>query len=235
MSYAIKEIDIEILKLKQIEDAEQKIKKEIDLLSIMNHQNIIRYYGCISSKNKINIVLEYCNGSLSKLLKNFKTFKEDTIRSFLKQIINGLEYLHAQNIIHRDIKCANILINQGQCKLSDFGTSKIIKGDINSTLNVQGTLNWMAPECAKKRVTRFSDIWSLGCTVIEMVSGKPPYCDLSMNQLMRNLGGATVPPKIPEGVSESLKDFISKCLVVEAEKRYNVYKLKRHPFLSGKG
>ena len=219
---------------KKINDINSFIKNEIDLLSKMNHKNIVKYYGSFTKGKKINIVLEYCReGSLSKLLKTY-TLNENIIRKYISQILDGLEYLHANNIIHRDIKCANILIGEGGvCKLTDFGEAKLIKKERNPNSSIHGTANWMAPEIIKSSTeTRFSDIWSIGCTIIEMFQGKPPYSDKKdildiFNCIIKN----KEPPEIPEEMSDSLKDFVQKCLFFEPSKRYNVYELKRHPFL----
>jgi hypothetical protein len=120
--------------------------------------------------------LEYCiGGSVSKLLETYKSLSESIIRKYTQQILEGLEYLHCHNIIHRDIKGANILVDRdGICKLSDFGGAKIIEEEIDiRKQSFKGTPNWMAPETVKKlEYSRFSDIWSLGCTVIEMSTGK---------------------------------------------------------------
>jgi len=212
------------------------IKNEIDLLSKMNHTNIVKYYGSFSKSEYLNIVLEYCRGgSLLALLKVFTSFDENIIRKYITQILDGLEYLHCHNIIHRDIKCANILIDKnGVCKLTDFGGAKIIKEEMSIYSSMQGTPNWMAPEIIKSLgATRYSDIWSIGCTIIEMFQGKPPYNDKKnaisiLNCICKN----NEPPKIPEGMSEQLRDFVEKCLVFEPTKRYNVYQLKKHPFLN---
>lgn len=227
--YAVKELNKELLKNIN-EDINTNIEQEIEILSKINHPNIVKYYGTFEKKNCLNIVLEYCNGgSLSKLLKHYK-FDENMIRNYISQILDGLEYLHIHNIIHRDIKCANILMHNSVCKLTDFGSAKILKGDINQTASMKGTLNWMAPEIMKSEVpTRYSDIWSIGCTVIEMFD-KPPYSDKQNLNIIRILENRET-PKIPEGMSELLKDFVKKCLVFEGSKRLNVYELKRHPFL----
>ncbi len=200
----------------------------------MNHINIVKCYGSFIKGNKLNIVLEYCRGgSLLTLLKNFTHFDENIIRKYISQILDGLEYLHIHNIIHRDIKCANILLDKDTCKLTDFGSAKIMKEDMNLLSSMHGTPNWMAPEIIKNsNITRYSDIWSIGCTILEMFQGEPPYSDKKnpidvLNSICRN----NEPPKIPEGMSDQLKDFVQKCLVFEPTKRYNVYQLKKHPFL----
>ena len=220
---------------KKLNDVDNLIKNEIDLLSKMNHNNIVKYYGSFICEKKLNIVLEYCRGgSLLNLLNIFKHFDENIIRRYISQILDGLEYLHYHNIIHRDIKCANILIDKnGICKLSDFGGAKSIKEEINVLSSMQGTPNWMAPEIIKSsRATRFSDIWSIGCTIIEMFQGEPPYSDKKdLISLINCICKKNESPKIPEGMSENLKDFVKKCLVFEPSERYNVYQLKRHQFL----
>ena len=231
--YAIKELNLEILRLK-LENLDSEIKLEIELLSKMNHKNIVKYYGYCKNKNSINIILEYCSkGSLLNLLKDFKHFDENMIKRYISQILDGLEYLHFHNIIHRDIKCANILLDKnGVCKLTDFGVAKIMKEDMNLLSSWKGTPNWMAPEImASSSSTRYSDIWSIGCIIIEMFQGEPPYNDKKeLSDFIQIIKNKEL-PKIPNEMSTQLKDFVSKCLVYEPNKRFNVYQLKRHAFL----
>ena len=231
--YAIKELNLQILRQK-IDNLDSIIKTEIDLLSKMNHRNIVKYYGYCKNNNSLIIVLEYCSkGSLLNLLQIFKHFEENMIKKYISEILDGLEYLHLHNIIHRDIKCANILLDKdGICKLTDFGTAKIMKEEMNIQSSMQGTPNWMAPEIWKTSTsTRYSDIWSIGCTVIEMFQGEPPYNDKKdLSSFLKIMLNKEL-PKIPDKMSDQLKDFVKKCLVYEPNKRFNVYQLKRHPFL----
>ncbi len=235
-TYAVKELNLEVLN-KKIDDAEIVIKKEIELLSKINHKNIIKYYGSFKKHDKLHIILEYCqSGSLLSLLKKYKHFNESMIKGYITQILDGLEYLHYHNIIHRDIKCANILIGKDNiCKLTDFGEAKIIKKDLSSNSSIHGTPNWMAPEIIQGlNANRFSDIWSIGCTVIEMFQGEPPYNDKKdMMSIMNCICIKKELPKIPKGMSDQLRDFVKKCLVFEPSQRYNIYELKRHKFIQG--
>ena len=98
---------------------------------------------------------------------------------------------------------------------------------------MQGTPNWMAPEVAKSQPSsRFSDIWSIGCWIIEMFEGKPLFYEFSNAfSVINHLCNLKDSPKIPENMSENLKQFVKKCLVIDPKKRFNVYQLKRHPFL----
>jgi serine/threonine protein kinase len=153
-----------------------EVELEIDLLSKLQHKNIVKYFGVVKTAESLDILLEYCiGGSLAKLLETYKSLSESIIRKYTYQILEGLEYLHSHNIIHRDIKGANILVDRdGICKLTDFGGAKVMQEEIDLLRHsFRGTPNWMAPETVKKmEYTRFSDIWSIGCTVIEMVTGK---------------------------------------------------------------
>ncbi len=111
---------------------------------------------------------------MSKILNTYKHLSESIIRKYTIQILEGLEYLHSHNIIHSDLKGANILVDRdGTCKLTDFGGAKIVKEEIDLKKNsFKGTPNWMAPETVKRmEITRFTDIWCLGCTMIEMATG----------------------------------------------------------------
>jgi serine/threonine protein kinase len=111
-------------------------------------------------------------------------------------------------IIHRDIKAANILVNQGVCKLADFGESKQIMKD-EETGSFKGTPYWMAPEVVKgKGYGRYADIWSLGCTVYEMCMNQPPWKELNQLAALNKIANSTELPKFPEWVSPLLADFM---------------------------
>ena len=158
-----------------------EIEQEIEILSQLEHKNIVRYLGTSRDSQHLNIFLEYvAGGSISSLLNKFGKFNEPLIRVYTKQILEGLEYLHYHKIIHRDIKGANVLVNnEGIVKLADFGASKRIYGLSNEKTqfhSLRGTINWMAPEVIKQEGHgRYADIWSLGCTVLEMATAKPPW------------------------------------------------------------
>jgi serine/threonine protein kinase len=162
------------------------IVKEIQMLSKLEHLNIIKYYNAILFNNIIDVYLEYCSGgSISSILET-KQLNEDEIRDYTEQTLNGLNYLHNMNIVHRDIKGANILLNdEGIIKLSDFGSAKQILGN-SEYHSLQGTPNWLAPEVMKNgEYSIFSDIWSLGCVMIEMATGK--YFFIKVNLLGQNV------------------------------------------------
>lgn len=157
------------------------IREEIKLMQRLSHPKIVQYYGTISlPKIGLQIIMEYMSGkSVAHVLKLYGKLKEPVVKKYIRDTTEGLVYLHDNNVIHRDIKGANILLNeQGVAKLGDFGCSIKFEGVQSYTQGAMlGTVAWMAPEVIKQqeRVGRKSDIWSLGCTVIEMFSGTHPW------------------------------------------------------------
>lgn len=186
------------------------IMSEIDLLKNLNHPNVVKYKGFTQDKENLFIVLEYCeNGSLQTILKKFGKFPESLVGVYICQVLEGLSYLHDQGVIHRDIKGANILTNKdGSVKLADFGVSSraptpdlaaVAKVDADN--EVVGSPYWMAPEVIEQSgATTASDIWSVGCVVVELLEGKPPYGDLApMQALWRIVQDESM--RIPDGAS----------------------------------
>lgn len=235
---AVKEIDLKKIQLKGLDSKLLSFEQEIFILSKLSHRNIVKYIGTIKSKdNCLQIILEYCiGGSIAKLLEQYKSFSEQVISKYTKQVLEGLEFLHFNNIIHRDIKGGNILVDRdGICKLSDFGGSKIIVEELESQFqnSFKGTPNWMAPEIIKtQEYSRYSDIWSLGCTIIEMLTGEPPWPNFKNHMAaLYHILKTETPPPIPEIASNNLKDFLERCLRMSPKERPNVCELLKHPFI----
>ena len=183
------------------------ITLEIDLLKNLDHPNIVKYQGFVKSAESLNIILEYCeNGSLHSISKNFGKFPENLVGIYMSQVLHGLLYLHEQGVIHRDIKGANILTTkQGLVKLADFGVATRTTTFHESS--VVGTPYWMAPEVIElSGATTASDIWSLGCTVIELLDGKPPYHKLQPMHALFRIVNDDHPP-LPEGASPVSEPF----------------------------
>lgn len=156
--------------------------KEIDMLKALKHPNIVRYIGSTVEAHTINVFLEYVpGGSIASMVSKYGPFDEHMIKLFARHILQALSYLHHNNIAHRDVKGANILVDtQGVAKLADFGCSKSISvkssGPGENFQTMLGTPYWMAPEVMRQEGHgRMADIWSFGCTLVEMASGKPPW------------------------------------------------------------
>lgn len=157
------------------------IKREIMIMKECDSPYIVRYYGSYikNSNNNLWLIMEYCSaGSVLDLIKSSKTIlNEYLIATILKQVLKGLEYLHSNRKIHRDIKAGNILLDEsGNAKLADFGVSTELKDSLAHKDTIIGTPFWMSPEViSKSKYNNKTDIWSLGITAIEMAEGEPPY------------------------------------------------------------
>lgn len=204
---AIKQISVASLPASTLPD----IMSEIDLLKNLNHPNIVKYKGFARDKENLFIVLEYCeNGSLQNILKRYGKFPESLVAVYMRQVLEGLLYLHDQGVIHRDIKGANILTNKDGCvKLADFGVSSraptpdlaAAAANPDADNEVVGSPYWMAPEVIEQSgATAASDVWSVGCVVVELLEGKPPFGSLTpMQALWRIVQDESM--RIPEGAS----------------------------------
>ena len=182
----------------------------------------MKYIGFVKSVDCLNIILElvdliqwyprfvltclfprYCeNGSLHSICKAYGKFPENLVGVYMTQVLKGLQYLHDQGVIHRDIKGANILTTKdGTVKLADFGVSTSTLAGPDKEAQVVGTPYWMAPEIIQlSGATSASDIWSVGCTVIELLQGRPPYHNLAAMPALFAIVNDDHPP-LPEGVS----------------------------------
>ncbi|XP_044467441.1 mitogen-activated protein kinase kinase kinase ANP1-like isoform X2 [Mangifera indica] len=213
----------------------KELEEEVKLLKDLSHPNIVRYLGTVREEESLNILLEFVSGgSISSLLGKFGPFPEAVVRTYTKQLLLGLEYLHKNGIMHRDIKGANILVdNKGCIKLADFGASK--QATVSGAKSMKGTPYWMAPEVILQTGHACSaDIWSVGCTVIEMATGKPPWSQQYQEvAALFYIGTTKSHPPIPEHLSVEAKDFLLKCLQKEPNMRPTASELLKHPFVTG--
>uniref|UniRef100_A0A3B3CWY0 Mitogen-activated protein kinase kinase kinase 4 n=2 Tax=Oryzias melastigma TaxID=30732 RepID=A0A3B3CWY0_ORYME len=235
----------ELMAMKEIRfqpNDHKTIKETADELKIfegIKHPNLVRYFGVELHREEMYIFMEYCDeGTLEEVSK--LGLQEHVIRLYSKQITTAINVLHEHGIVHRDIKGANIfLTSSGLIKLGDFGCSVKLRnnthtmpGEVNSTL---GTAAYMAPEVITRAKGeghgRAADIWSLGCVLIEMVTGKRPWHEYEHNfQIMYKVGMGHKPP-IPEKLSTEGKDFLGHCLESEPKRRWTASMLLDHPFV----
>lgn len=260
---ALHAITAELMALKQVEmpssantavDAKKNnmveaLKREIDLLRELKHPNIVQYLGSNSDDTHLNIFLEYvAGGSVATMLNNYGPLPEPLVSNFVRQILTGLDYLHSMDIIHRDIKGANILVdNHGSVKISDFGISKRVETTIRTSMarqpkkggprvSLQGSVFWMAPEVVKQTAyTRKADIWSLGCLIVEMFTGTHPHPNCTQLQAIFKIGGKEqAKPEIPEELSDNVKAFLEKTFEYNHEMRPSAEELLEYPFVAAK-
>ncbi|XP_004605551.2 myosin-IIIa [Sorex araneus] len=237
--------------LDPIHDIDEEIEVEYNILkSLSDHPNVVKFYGMYFKKDKLNgdklwLVLELCSGgSVTDLVKGFlkkgKRMSEPIIAYILREALQGLQHLHSNKTIHRDVKGNNILLTtEGGVKLVDFGVSAQLTSTWHCRNTSVGTPFWMAPEviaCEQQLDTTYDarcDTWSLGITAIELGDGDPPLADLhpmrALFKIPRN-----PPPKLrqPEIWSAEFNDFISRCLTKDYEKRPTVSELLQHKFIT---
>lgn len=171
------------------------------------------------------------NGSLHTISRRYGKFPENLVAVYIAQVLEGLWYLHEQGVIHRDIKGANILTTKdGSVKLADFGVAT--KTSSLTDAAVVGSPYWMAPEIIElSGATTASDIWSVGCVVIELLAGNPPYHYLDAMPALFRIVQDDHPP-IPEGSSPIVKDFLMQCFQKDANLRVSARKLLKHPWIA---
>jgi len=230
--FAVKEVCL----LDQGSNAQQSIlalEQEIALLSQFEHENIVQYYGTDKEESKLYIFIELVTqGSLSSLYQKYK-LQESQVSAYTRQILNGLLYLHERNVVHRDIKCSNILVHaNGSVKLADFGLAKEMS-KINMLRSCKGSVYWMSPEVInpKKMYGPSADIWSLGCTVLEMLTRQIPFPNVEWTNAFFMIGRGEQPP-IPNYLSKEAQDFIGQCVRVDPDNRPSASQLLEHPFVN---
>ncbi|KAL2527327.1 Mitogen-activated protein kinase kinase kinase YODA [Abeliophyllum distichum] len=230
---AMKEVTLFSDDAKSRECAKQ-LGQEIALLSRLRHPNIVQYYGSEMVDDKLYIYLEYVSGgSIHKLLQEYEELGESAIRSYTQQILSGLVYLHSRKTVHRDIKGANILVDpNGRVKLADFGMAKHISGQ-SCPLSFKGSPYWMAPEVIRNSngCNLAVDVWSLGCTVLEMATSKPPWSQYEGVAALFKIGNSKELPTIPDHLSDEGKDFVRQCLQRNPLHRPTAARLLEHPFV----
>ncbi|KAI9220894.1 kinase-like domain-containing protein [Blastocladiella britannica] len=226
----------------------EALQREIVLLRDLSHENIVHYLGFERTPDALNVFLEYVpGGSLASLLATVGSALPDGLSAmFAAQIVDGVSYVHSRGILHRDLKCANVLVDdQGVCKISDFGLSKRMghtdmddggegKGayDFHSQHSLQGSVYWMAPEVVRGRgYSAKVDIWSLGCIMIEMLTGNRPWMGFNEIAAMYHIGSAKR-PDIPPSVSDRAREFCERCFEIDPEVRPTAVELARLAFVA---
>ncbi|KAF2463214.1 Ssk2-type MAP kinase [Lindgomyces ingoldianus] len=250
---AVKEIRLQDPQL--IPTIVAQIRDEMGVLQVLDHPNIVSYYGIEPHRDKVYIFMEYCSGgSLAGLLEHGRIEDETVIMVYALQMLEGLAYLHESGVVHRDIKPENILLDHnGVIKFVDFGAAKVIarKGRTLAADHAAtkqglqqpgtaggggGTPMYMSPEAIRgEDHGRHGavDIWSLGCVILEMATGRRPWASLDNEwAIMYNIAQGNS-PQLPttDQLSEQGIDFLNKCFEKEPAKRVSAVELLQHDWI----
>ncbi|XP_041365735.1 uncharacterized protein LOC121380819 [Gigantopelta aegis] len=236
---AVKQIELNAADHSKAQREYEKVQEEVELLKNLRHKNIVGYLGTSFENDIVSIFMQFVpGGSIASILARFGALDESVFRRYTKQILEGVEYLHENDIIHRDIKGGNVmLMPNGVIKLIDFGCAKRLC--INLSLSqsqilksMKGTPYWMAPEVVNETGHgKKSDIWSVGCTVFEMATKKPPWANVNPMAAIFAIGSDKPIPPLPELFSDEARHFVKCCLTRDQSRRSSASELLEHPFI----
>eukprot|EP01063_Lacrimia_lanifica_P028488 TRINITY_DN4164_c0_g1_i1.p1 TRINITY_DN4164_c0_g1~~TRINITY_DN4164_c0_g1_i1.p1 ORF type:complete len:764 (+),score=142.33 TRINITY_DN4164_c0_g1_i1:56-2347(+) len=225
-----------------VKDRLAMLANEIHLMRSLHHPGVVSYYFAERVGTSMHIFMEYVpGGSLQSVLKDFGPLGDHLAASYTPQILVGLQYLHQEGFVHRDVKCANVLLNaEGMCKLADFGSAALLENAAEpgaaSLETPAGTPLWMAPEVLAGRSHGAPcDIWSLGCCVMEMLTAKPPFAHIDTQPLavvQKVLSGERGVLSLPPKMKPHARLFLRECLRSNPAQRPTAEALLQHIWIS---
>ena len=246
----------ELLAVKQVpiesQTDKRMLQREISLMRSMSvrSDNVVFCVAAELFGDEFSIFMEYIpGGSIKTLMKEFGPLRESVVQAYTKQILDGLKVLHNSGVAHRDIKADNLLLtDKGIIKLADFGSAKRIStatmANAKAAMALRGSPLWMAPEVIRQEIPlpdkdpegningwKSADIWSLGCTIIEMLTGKPPFDYFSNpTAAMYHIASCKEPPEFPSNMHEDGIDLLRRCFAIKSNNRPSISELMLHPY-----
>jgi len=217
-----------------------RLEEELSICMELRHPHIVSYLGHDYEAGRLLIYLEYVpGGSLASAVAEFGQLSGGPLRTSARGLLEGLDYLHTRSppVVHRDIKAANVLVDLNfRVKLADFGCSK--RSNVTTSFTTLGSIPWMAPEVIQQQdgYGRKADVWSLGCTLIEVATAEKPWGNNTFDNVMyalRHIGMSDATPPLPEALCDEGRDLISLCVRRRPEDRPWAQELLLHPFLEG--
>ncbi|ESP00814.1 hypothetical protein LOTGIDRAFT_64389, partial [Lottia gigantea] len=236
---AVKQIELNSMDIEKAHREYEKVQEEVELLKNLKHKNIVGYLGTSFEDSIVSIFMQFVpGGSLANVLARFGALEESVFRRYTRQILEGVEYLHQNDVIHRDIKGGNVmLMPNGIIKLIDFGCAKRLCFNLSMSQtqilkSMKGTPYWMAPEVVSETGHgKKSDIWSIGCTVFEMATRKPPWSNMNPMAAIFAIGSDKPVPQLSESFSVLARQFVNACLTRDQNERLSATELLSHPFI----
>jgi polo-like kinase 2 len=210
-----------------------KIAREVELHKNLRHAHVVGFHSYFEDNDNVYIILEICHRkSLVHVLRNRKTITEPEVRFYLKHLIDGTKYIHKQNIIHRDLKLGNMLLNESMnVKLADFGLATRVEYEGEKKMTVCGTPNYIAPEVLQKKGHSFeADIWAIGCVMYAMLVGRPPFETSTLKETYMRITSNKY--HIPSHLSPSARHLIQKLLNPEPSLRPTLDKIIQDDFFT---
>lgn len=211
----------------------KNLRQECDIQRQLKHPNIIRMIDSFDTDSELVVVTEYAEKELHSILAKEGCLNEDQVKKITWDLVSALYYLHSHRVLHRDLKPQNVLLDSSGCaKLCDFGLARIMTNATHILTSIKGTPLYMAPELIEEKpYDHQADLWSLGCIVYELIAGQPPFCTMSIWQLVRMIRHK--PVQWPSFISTEARSFLQGLLHKDPMKRMTWPEILEHPFVAG--